>query len=326
MIFSGWGDAERRSVQSVLSQDLSMEKTEIVAVSDFSNDEMKGYLDKRGVKVYMTHGTGEGSKISLGVEMSTAPIITFLRGGDLFTSDRTMEVSGILEEGEDIVYHHSSVSHIDKNGDPISLPKFKNIDFDLFSGEDDVPFAFTHVIKGNAAKYLSAVTCRRKAVLKYLPLMHSIHSSADIALLTICLEFGGKFIFDTVVRTQVVIDDSTLPSYSIATSALENEVSYNRKRLQDLEKLSLIMSRQSAKDVIRIARIYSRLILALISNDKEFSLGLPTLLHYTTIGVLERLKLITYWARANISAKASHSRARKHYLGKISSQPWKLRM
>lgn len=324
LIFSKWGEEEKKSVESILKQDFPRQDMEIFAISNRSSDDMGDFLGKNGISSVITREEGLGAKVALAIERCSTDIITFLEGGDTFTEDRVTQISGLFEEDDRDVYHHSSIEPISTNGAQSRISSFRNIDYDLYTGQDDVPFAFPQIMKANAARHLSAISCKKSAIQGHVNLIHGIHRCADIALLSVCLEHGGRFMFDTVKRTGCMI---THPSEEKERhDVVEEESTFHRERLRDMEKLELFFTQQRARDIARAEKVYSQLALSFLSDSHEDRLSFLKLLHYFVIGLFEHFRMITFWSCIGILGKISPSYAREKFRKRVLDEPWNMRM
>ncbi len=324
ILLFGWGESEKRSVESVLKQDIDRERMEIIAVTNNPDEQMAEYLKNNNIFSVYERAESVGSKVAVGVEKSSAPVVTFLEGGDLYSPDRVAQSADLINEDERNMYHHSSIIPIDDEGQTINGLHFNNIGYDLYTSQDDVPFAFPQVMRSNAARHVSAVTCRKSAIEKYLNLIFNVHQSADIALLAVCLQYGGRSMFDSSARTMCRIN--TFEGEDRLRKLLEQEKSFHLSRIEDMETLERTLKQQRALDIPRAEKIYSRIALSLISDDPAHRLGFTTMLHYFIIGLFEHYKEFRQWMWASWVGKLSAGYARRRFVGKLSQQSWNMRM
>lgn len=322
IILTEWTDAEKKTVESVLLQDFPREKMEIIAIMNRLNNEMNDFLESCGIISIYTGKESLGAMISLGVEKSNSPLVTFLKGGDQYTPDRVSQSVDLVNEDERNMYHHSSIEPLKKNCEPDANIRFNNIDYDLYTGQDDVPLAYPQVMRANAARHVSAITCRKTAIADYLVLLNGINTSVDIALLAVCLQNGGRFMFDTSARTRCIIGVESESDRSL----IEREREFHEARLRDMEMLERSLSQQMPKDIARAERIYSDIALSFLSNDKDRRLSVSRMFFYFMVGLFEHYKEFRYWMRAGLSEKLFPGRGRKKFIEKLVKEPWNMRM
>lgn len=326
ILLSGWGETEKRSVESVLSQDIGRERMEIIAVAKQQSEDMADYFAVHDIQVHTERSEGLGAMAAAGIEMCGAPVITFLEGGDLFTPDRVSQSAELIDEDERNMYHHSSIIPVNTRGEKAPDVHFKNINYDLYTSQDDVPFAFPQVMRANAARHLSAITCRREALQSYVNLISTIRQSVDIAILAVCLQYGGRSMFDSAPRTKCIVK-SVDPENQLETSQLlEEEKKFHIGRIADMERVERALTQQRALDIARAEKIYSRIALSFISEEPEHQLSASTSMHYMVIGMFEHFKEFRPLMRANLLGKSSRRRARDKFIKRMFLEPWNMRM
>ncbi len=323
LLLSSWGDDERRTVDSALDQTMPDDRMEVIAVIDHIDREMKDYLDSRGIKTIYSRDPALGAMVSSGIENSTARTVTFLEGGDIFTRDRAEQVSDLIEEDDRNVYHHASIEPLDLGA---GSPAFRNIDYDLYTNQDDVPFAYSQIMGMNAARHLSAITVRKSAVDGYLNLLHNIQHSADLAVLAICLEHGGRFMFDTAVRVKCKITNPPAEGIDQEEWTVRTERKFHEARIEDMDRLELVLKQQRALDVPRAEKIFSKLALTFFPDYDGKGLKAIRLMHYIAIGMFEHFKMIRHWAWIGLVGKLSGNYARRKFARTLYREPWNLRM
>lgn len=325
ILLSCWGENEKRSVESVLAQEIPPGEMEIIAIISDLNREMNNFLEGNNITSVFSREKGLGAMAATGIEKSNAPVVTFLEGGDLYTPDRVKQSAELINEDSRNMYHHSSIEPIsdEESSAPIN---FINIDYDLYTNQDDVSYAYPHVMRANAARHLSAITCRKSALEDYLGVIRNIHTCVDIALLAVCLQYGGRFMFDTSKRTKCRIGLTDDRSEESLKRLIGQEIEFHEGRLKDMETIERSLTFQMPRDVARGEMIYSRIALSFLSDDKERKLSAATKLHYFTVGMFEHYKEFRRWMRSSLVDMLSPGHAKRKFLAKLAKEPWNMRM
>jgi glycosyltransferase involved in cell wall biosynthesis len=174
-----YGPFIEQAIDSVLGQDFPLEKREIVVVDDGSTDDTGERVKKYGSRIeyfYKANG-GQASALNFGFSKARGEIVCLMDADDIFLPGKLRRVAEAFERDAalGLVYHRLQEWHV--NTDERRGWEFTEVSGDL--REEPEKFALY------VAQPTSAVSFRRSALEKLLPIPEEIRMLADCYLVAL---------------------------------------------------------------------------------------------------------------------------------------------
>lgn len=313
------------AVMSVVEQEAERSDYEIIVVKNFKDSRIDKFLEDKAVTAIHTDEKSFGAKISRGIEEASGDIITFLDDDDLFTPDRINTLTNLFND-RSVVYHHSSILTIDSNGKEYSKGLSENIPETTVVEADRISKYLPLIMKYKCDWYTSTISCRASVMKEYVSLINQMDTSIDKTLFLVCLESGGKFVFDSKQITKYRVHQSLTTRVTDFKSLIKRREDFYRRSLKVMHSLSSSLKQPRSQYAARIGIIHGSLLLSFFSDNTSEKISVPRSLSYLAMGLIKRLKVVVVWSAGNISVRAFPEFTRRRFYSKITGEFKRLRV
>lgn len=286
------------AVNSVLEQDADRNVYEIIVVKNFHDGAIDSFLEQSGVRSIFTDEQSFGAKLSLGIESSFGEVIAFLDDDDKFSRDKITSLIGVFKD-ELIVYHHSSIKTIDDNGKEYDRGLIRNIPRTLRVGRE-ITGKMKIIMRYKLDWYMSAISCRKSAILEYLHVIKNAPASLDKIMFLVCVEAEKYFFFDSRPLTKYRVHESLTTRITDREHFLNTRKEFYRRSLRALIESTDSFKSQAVKKIIKLETIHGELLLYFFSDDPDDIISLSFAIKNAIYSLVKGLRPITVWSLSDI--------------------------
>src|SRR5271157_2898615 len=110
----------RSAVESILDQDVSRDRYEIIVVKNYSDNEIDSFLSRASVQTVFCDATSGTQKAAEGFRVSKGDVLFFLDDDDLFEPNRLKIILTEFDENPELGFYRNRVTFIGSNGQRLS--------------------------------------------------------------------------------------------------------------------------------------------------------------------------------------------------------------
>lgn len=261
----------KEALDSLGNQTLKRKLYEVVVVKNYEDKEIDDYAAGLGFRTILTNEITVGHKMSIGVENSSAEIVTFLEDDDLFEKNKLKAIVDAFDRNQPAGMLHNSYSVIGKNANFLYADNRGFNSLEIGPEDDFIRECIRNSVKVSDFAYSSCISVRREIISRDLEGLKKIQSAPDYFVVFSCLNSKHNILLISDKLTKYRLHDSQSIRFGTFNEFIAGNRDIRARWISDYESMNNHFSDTKVKAITKFFSDYNRLIYLGLGSERNVS-------------------------------------------------------